>query len=1186
MTQTVADVQLHSNLIDDYLYVEDAPAAPGPPGSFVAVRQGTAGRSDLLTVDSAGKLLHFAPDSTSLSGWRVTHVQVPQPAAVTSRMFGTVSFYFGGALNAICLFNAPQSFPVMPAGFTASWMWLSSDGTWYHVGLSDAAQSMLSLCTQLDHYTDNAGNVYVYGVVPPILGQLSAAPGSYLAPKSATFFVIYFNTETKDWDVGYQCEVGSLNAKAPVTFQILSGGSGNPTILWIDPDSIQWQQASLNPSPGGFNWVGNLNTLPLGSVVINGVRQIIRFPGTSFPDGVLFLDNSQTIWLAKFLSGSDFPILIQLTGIKNAPAGATAGSLTLVGGEDGSVPLFVVEAGTSNLWISRRYAGDLPLEWTKLGNQVQAIAVPETVPAGLELFYVDLHGTVYHMSQNPGDTVWVTSKVAAPVPSSATPAPISSIAMHAAAVDANGAPVANAIFTVTSDQWVNLIVNELSHWAGPSASAIFQADELGHATAQFVASGLAMPKLTFSAVAPNSDPGDATAQRWCQGDAIEVKQNETPIPVSSSSMASRLAGKDPLHPVTETTLEKAGLLDPNFNGKSDAVNNITQIGQWMLAQNAPSTARPQLPARHWRFEFSADKKSCRELSSPPVLNPAPGSILSDIFGDAVNWAKQAAGDLTSLVISVGTSFEITFNEAVKFTVSTVREAGEVLEVVFVHIVQGIQDVITIINNIIEFLRLLFDWQDIIYTHQALRTGFNQFLTMITASLGKAENLVNSEFGCYSAQISQTFDDMVNDPLFGNSFHQYVQSIQSQTPPVARSGLDGGIYNTPYQQHFTRIHYVYHHAKSHFARNSSLSLPRLGDLSTLTASVQKNWNADGGFQGRAEAVHKQLTANGISGFFDLVIKDFLLALKELALSLLQGAKEITRVILGLLEDAVQGLQSTLNASIDIPVISYIYKLITGDDLSILDVLCLIFAVPVTILYKIIFGSAPFSSDSVNQLNNLPWPWLTADERSSEGKSVALRSQAMPPALAETLGVITGFCNLFGTFISAVCDRFAFLETAPIEVLFLSWINLIFAGLRQVYGAPWKVFLAGSWSTADKWNVALWVSNIIPFAADTIFTAATGALTEFKPMGPILNTGFGLATTVLGAATARSMSQSDGQYKGWAIANSIVSRPARFFKWCILTKGEEEAPVFMAVLVAADALFGIGSTVTQIGSAVAG
>ncbi|MBV9502556.1 MAG: hypothetical protein JO138_24560 [Acidobacteriaceae bacterium] len=1172
MTQRVADVQLHSNLIDDYLHVKDAPAAPGPPGSFVAVRGGAARRADLLTIDSSKNLLHFAPVGTSASGWHVTHVQVPQPAGVTSGMFGTVSFYFGGALNAICLFNAPHSLPaVTPAAFTASWMWLSSDGTWWPVGLSDAAQSMLSLCTQLDHYTDNAGNVYVYGVVPPILGQLSAAPGSYLAPESATFFVIYFNTETKDWDVGYQCEVGSLNAKAPVTFQILSGGSGNPTILWIDPDSIQFQQASLSPSQGGFSWVGSLTTLPFGSVVINGVNQLIPFPGTSPSDVVLILDNSQTLWQAEF-GGSFTSPFVPLTGIENAPAGATSAFWTLsVGGAD-PLPLFVVEAHTSNLWVSR--GSKLPLKWVNLGNQVQAIAVPETVPAGLELFYVDMNGNVYYMSQNPGDTVWVTTKLAAPVPSSATPAPISSIAMHAAAVDGNGAPVANAIFTVTSDQWVNLIVNELSYWAGPTASAVFQADALGHAAAQFVASGLAMPKLTFSAVAPDSDPGDATAQRWCQGDVIEVKQNETPIPVSSSSMASRLAGKDPLCPVTEQSLESAGLLDPNFNGKSDAVKTITQIGQWMLAQNTPSEARSPLAARHWRFEFSSGNKSCREVASPPALEPALGNIFSDIFGDVVNWAKNAAGELTSLVISVGTTFKIAFNDAVTFTVSTVREAGEALEVVFIHIAQAVKDFIDIINDIIQFLRLLFGWNDILYTHRVLVKMVRSFLAALKSASGDLQPMLQQGFEDLQKKIQSELTNVDNNPSFKKSFNEYANS-QPNSGSHGSNVLANPNGTNSYHQNLPRCLYVYNHAKG-----VSLGIePGSIDISGITKAVSTVWSEkDVKLLQQKFLNYIQANHGGFGQLFDFGIAEIVSAIQELLRLAFAGAEAVLDAILDLIPAMITAFHGMFQSTINIPIISYIYNLLTGDDLTLLDLFCLICAVPVTILYKVLNnGNAPFASGDADKLV-LPWPKANLVSRNMPGFQAPA-----DVTIYQRIGVCGMALNLLNMFISAGCDAYAFGEPQGLFALFLSWTSNFLGFISIAVCAPWSTWIASRKpNAADIMTSVQWVLSGIPTIYDSLFALATEGLARFLAIvGPILDGCYGIFLLATGIATGvvQAVEGKAQGYTGWDAANSIVPTTNRPFRFLILVQDDPATPLAMAALLLIDMGVSAASAFTQ-------
>jgi hypothetical protein len=309
-------------------------------------------------------------------------------------------------------------------------------GEWSTAAVTFAAASLLSQVTQLECYIDSAGTPYVYGVVPP-----------FVAPESAQFFVLYFDHANAVWDVLYQVQALTLNTAAPVTFHIVGGAAGSAEVLWIDQQNIRWQPAMIvPPSRGGFAWQGSLEILAFGDVALN-VSRIITFPGASTVDLVLIVDDANTLWYAQFLSGQNFPILIPLTGIPSAPGGAADVGI------NADHALFVVEADTRRLWISRSY-GQSPV-WVNLGNRVEALAVPPT--NGTELFITDLTGRVFHLAQvghDPADTIWVTRKLAAPGPGAGKPKRISSIAMEAAAVDARGGPVSGALFTVASDQWV------------------------------------------------------------------------------------------------------------------------------------------------------------------------------------------------------------------------------------------------------------------------------------------------------------------------------------------------------------------------------------------------------------------------------------------------------------------------------------------------------------------------------------------------------------------------------------------------------------------------------------------------------------------------------------------------------------------------------------------------------------
>lgn len=87
----------------------------------------------------------------------------------------------------------------------------------------------------------------------------------------------------------------------------------------------------------------------------------------------------------------------------------------------------------------------------------------------------------------------------------------------------------------------------------------------------------------------------------------------------------------------------------------------------------------------------------------------------------------------------------------------------------------------------------------------------------------------------------------------------------------------------------------------------------------------------------------------------IIKRFLAIVVD---TLLQTAENIMLAVLDVFSQLTKGFKELLTASIEIPVISWLYNELTGDDLSFLDLICLIGAIPATFIYKATAHSAPF------------------------------------------------------------------------------------------------------------------------------------------------------------------------------------------------------------------------------------
>ena len=93
-----------------------------------------------------------------------------------------------------------------------------------------------------------------------------------------------------------------------------------------------------------------------------------------------------------------------------------------------------------------------------------------------------------------------------------------------------------------------------------------------------------------------------------------------------------------------------------------------------------------------------------------------------------------------------------------------------------------------------------------------------------------------------------------------------------------------------------------------------------------------------------------------------LSDLMTVFRDLADDFVKFAQDVASDILKLIAALVEQVVSWLTESISIPFVSDLYHALTGDQLSVLDLVCLLAAVPGTILLDIITGS-PTVPDTV-------------------------------------------------------------------------------------------------------------------------------------------------------------------------------------------------------------------------------
>lgn len=101
--------------------------------------------------------------------------------------------------------------------------------------------------------------------------------------------------------------------------------------------------------------------------------------------------------------------------------------------------------------------------------------------------------------------------------------------------------------------------------------------------------------------------------------------------------------------------------------------------------------------------------------------------------------------------------------------------------------------------------------------------------------------------------------------------------------------------------------------------------------------------------------------------ELAIATLLELLKTLSIEALDIAEDHIMAILDAIVAAIKLFQHTLNAEIRIPLISSLFKLIGAGELSIINVMTILVAIPTTVVSKLMFGERPFKKVDVPSLN---------------------------------------------------------------------------------------------------------------------------------------------------------------------------------------------------------------------------
>jgi outer membrane protein assembly factor BamB len=448
---------------------------------------------------------------------------------------------------------------------------------------------------------------------------------------------------------------------------------------------------------------------------------------------------------------------------------------------------------------------------------------------------------------------------------------------------------------------------------------------------------------------PHAPPRSGRLLRAPRGTRVAMRQPQTAVSTDGVVLRRTLAGVNRPAPVDTEGLRHALGGTLGFTIDISANSFVYK----------PITTHAELAAIHAAY--------------PPTLE-APDHLLGSIWDDIADFATDVYNRAKQIVVSVAESVQ-------NAIITLIDEAGKVVSVIVDSIDKALDAVAGFFNRllvelekVIEFLRVIFNWKAIIDTSKILKRAFN-------TSCEQALALIKD-----SSKFTGAIASLAGQPM---------QDPPRDAPSLNTSSDGQGNPNDPVLASSRSVE-----GKSMMQKTTSATVSSEGKAGVSPALPPDP----------ADALIKEVA--GLAGsIFDLSPGDLVSELRRIISKALDtaliAAGQTLATVMKTFAEPMKWVFDLLNAKIEIPFISALYKWITTEDLTLANVVCLVLAIPVNIAYAALTlikdGRAKKFSDDAGGLFRSPASLATVEADGVPATPIA------PEVIFVVFRVITGVAD---------------------------------------------------------------------------------------------------------------------------------------------------------------------------------
>ncbi|MFN8464724.1 MAG: hypothetical protein U0X20_04200 [Caldilineaceae bacterium] len=497
-------------------------------------------------------------------------------------------------------------------------------------------------------------------------------------------------------------------------------------------------------------------------------------------------------------------------------------------------------------------------------------------------------------------------------------------------------------------------------------------------------------------------------------------------------------------------------------------------GMRYLAHNTPAS-RPAAPQSAYGLSWSqgaAGPSVLTQGQAATAIDALDGTPVTQLSAGLGGWfhsfwngVRSGAIVITDCIVSIGKLvymgvqyIENQVKKVFREVVHNIEDLADSIAIFFVSLGKALEDVI-------ELLSLLLHFEEVVVTHTIIKAALlaqvdalagnitQNGLPAVDTFLGQGEEAIAKLF----CKVKQQVDPSV-------TCASTKAAASAASPPISSFSGTGATAHTVFRvapkdggtptSHTVYATWGFHKVKSHY-QQASASAPGAGSpgdpiadfFASFAASLASNATLQQAFSQTKSDFAATFKVQSTDQFLKMAIVDLLDILQDLLIGSIAVAKAFLDGLLALAADMVAFLfdptTGLLTRPLGIPVLSDLYRLLFGSELTFLDLIILVAAIPVTFLYRIIEGA---------------WP----------SQQVSSGAQAALTPLARVMGLMNG-ALYFGRLVFMPIADAASIAGSPNLILFKILtgigVGLQISAILTGSGTPlsnpagWTVFLAG-------------------------------------------------------------------------------------------------------------------------------